>query len=351
MLVDGDAGRGKDRMQALLDHLIVAPFMVVTVLAFAVAIRRVLGVPVGTVRTLLAAVFAVLIAGPLLQAMQPVPTRDGTTLLLSLVLSICAASLLAMVLLVLAEVLVPTGSLPGPVELWRGWRGRLDRTRRYGQIVRIALRHGLARFLRGRTHRGLGSSAARRRLARSVREALDEGGVTFVKLGQQLSVRRDLIPPEFADELTGLQDHAAPIPWPEVQAVLVAEWGTPVESVVDHLDRRPLAAASIAQVHTARLPDGEAVVVKVQRPGASTSWVTWPGPWSRARSGDARSASSGSPTASPRPCARNSTSPWSTTPCARSSPSRRNATATMAESPTWCSCPHREPTCAPPGCW
>ncbi|MDQ3710283.1 MAG: AarF/UbiB family protein [Actinomycetota bacterium] len=172
-----------------------------------------------------------------------------------------------MAVLVIAEVILPEGSVPGPIELWRGWRTRLARTRRYSQIVRIAVRHGLGRFLRGERQAGLESSTSRRKLARSVRRAMDEGGVTFIKLGQQLSTRRDLVPAEFVHELRTLQDKAKPIPWEEVEAVLATELGCPAEEVFAAVDREPLAAASVAQVHAARLPGGADVVVKVQRPG------------------------------------------------------------------------------------
>ena len=254
-------------METLLRNLLLIPTTVVTVLAFGAVIRRLLGVRLGLLRTALAALLAFIVAGPLLTAfLPPAPTDLGTALLLGL-LAISSASLLAMVVLVIAEVIVPDGSLPGPIELWRGWRGRLARTRRYSQILRIAVRHGLGRFLRGQRHAGLESSTSRHELARSVRRAMDEGGVTFVKLGQQLSTRRDLMPAEFVHELTKLQDKAEPIPWEEVEAVLAAELGRPLEDVFAVVDPQPLAAASVAQVHAARLPDGAEVVVKVQRPG------------------------------------------------------------------------------------
>ena len=243
---------------------------VLTVLAFGAVIRRLLGVRVGFVRTALAAFAALLVAGPLLRVMVPDGSEvDLGTALLFGGLAACGASLVAMAGLVIAEVIVPDGSMPGPVELWRSWRSRLARTRRYAQVLRIALRHGLGRFLRGQRHVGLNSSASRRELARSLRRALDEGGVTFVKLGQQLSTRRDLVPVEFADELIGLQDQATPLPWEQVAAVMREELGRPLADVFVEVDPQPLAAASIAQVHAARLPGDEEVVVKVQRPGVA----------------------------------------------------------------------------------
>lgn len=247
-------------------YLFVPFFFVLTLLLFALAIRRVLGVRLGVLRAVLATLAAVLLGQPIMQAMlDDLERADGGSQVVYLLLSIATTSLLAMILVVLAEVLVPDGSLPSPLELWRGSRSRLRRARRYGQVVRIALRHGLGRFLRGRDHRGLSSSVARRELARSLRAALDEGGITFVKLGQQLSTRRDLLPAEFTDELTGLQDHAAPVAWPEVQALLAAE--LPALDALAEIDPEPLAAASVAQVHSGRLRDGREVIVKVQRPG------------------------------------------------------------------------------------
>jgi ubiquinone biosynthesis protein len=171
-----------------------------------------------------------------------------------------------MVILVLAEALVPPGSVPGPLELIRSVRGRVSRSRRYSQITRIAIKHGLGPYLRGRGER-LEDRTRKVRLARSLREALDDGGVTFVKLGQVLSTRRDLLPAEFVEELGRLQDQVSPAAWEQIEPVLEAELGGPVEKVFAEFGRTPLAAASIGQVHAARLHTGESVVVKVRRPG------------------------------------------------------------------------------------
>jgi ubiquinone biosynthesis protein len=172
-----------------------------------------------------------------------------------------------MIFLVLAEVLVPTGSLPHPVDLVRGLRGRLARARRYSRITRIAVRHGLGPYLSGRRKADFELPSGRSRMAASLATALDEAGVTFVKLGQILSTRRDLLPPEFVDELSRLRDRVAPAPWDEIQQVLTDELGGPVDEIFAGFTREPMAAASIAQVHAATLRSGERVVVKVQRPG------------------------------------------------------------------------------------
>ncbi|MCU7723104.1 AarF/UbiB family protein [Actinoplanes sp. KI2] len=256
-------------MERAVAVLLFVPFILGTVLVFAVVIRRLLGVRVGRVRTLLAALLALFTTAPVLAALAPPDPRTvsgGEAFLLGTA-AVVISALLAMAVLVILEVLLPTGSLPGPVELWRGARRRVARARRYSTIVRIALRHGLGRFLRGRPGDGPKSAVARRRLARSLRESLDEAGVTFVKLGQVLSTRAELLPAEFVEELTALQDRAAPVPWESVAAVLRAELGRPIDEAFAKVDPEPLAAASVAQVHSARLADGTPVVVKIQRPG------------------------------------------------------------------------------------
>ena len=237
---------------------------------FGVVIRRLLGVRIGTVRTLVAAFLALWITPYTLKAMIPESSLqhpNGGEFGVYLGLSVGVATVSAMLLLVVAEILVPTGSVPGPLEVFRSWRGRAVRARRYTAILRIAVRHGLGRFLRGSAHSGLQTSTSRQGLARNLRQALDEGGVTFVKLGQLLSTRRDLLPPEFIRELASLQDQAAPVPWDEVSAVLRDVFGRPIDEIFSSIDERPLAAASIGQVHVARLVSGEDVVVKVRRPG------------------------------------------------------------------------------------
>jgi ubiquinone biosynthesis protein len=104
--------------------------------------------------------------------------------------------------------------------------------------------------------------------ARRLRDALEELGPTFAKLGQILSTRPDLLPPEFVIELASLQDDVAPLTEAEVVQVMEEELGVPWEDVFASIDSEPLAAGTIGQVHKATLESGERVVVKVQRPGA-----------------------------------------------------------------------------------
>ncbi len=104
-------------------------------------------------------------------------------------------------------------------------------------------------------------------LGERIRLALEELGPIFVKFGQAISTRRDLIPPDVADELAKLQDAVPPFPASEAVAMIEAAYGRPVDDVFERFDREPLAAASIAQVHTAKLRDDGEVIVKVLRPG------------------------------------------------------------------------------------
>ena len=148
----------------------------------------------------------------------------------------------------------------------RGTRRLAGRARRYAQIGRILARHGLIPYLRGGRRSELATAEGRARLARSLRLALEDGGITFVKLGQVLSTRRDLLPPEFISELSRLQDDASKVPWPDISQVLESSLGGPVTGKFAGFDQEPVAAASIAQVHTATLTSGDRVVVKVRRP-------------------------------------------------------------------------------------
>lgn len=100
-----------------------------------------------------------------------------------------------------------------------------------------------------------------------IRRALEELGPIFVKFGQMLSTRRDLMPPDIADELAKLQDRVPPFPGEQARAIVERVLRQPVTGLFKTFDETPLASASIAQVHAATLKDGDAVVVKVLRPG------------------------------------------------------------------------------------
>ncbi len=99
-----------------------------------------------------------------------------------------------------------------------------------------------------------------------MRQALEDLGPIFIKFGQILSTRRDLLPREFADEFAKLQDAVPPFPGTQARAQIERAFGCPIEDLLDDFDETPIASASVAQVHGARLKDGKQVVVKVLRP-------------------------------------------------------------------------------------
>lgn len=229
----------------------------------AVLARRVLGLRIGAVRALLTGVAGLLAAGVVGTPMGPQASRTPLV-----TVQLGGALLGAMIFLVLSEAVVAGGSVRGMVRWPGAVRRRLARSRRYTQLSGIAVRHGLRRFLTGRSRRGTASPQDQAALARSLRLALEEAGATFVKLGQALSSRHDLLPDVFVDELSALQHEVAPEPWPDIERVLAEELKAPPEKVFAEFAPEPLAAGSMAQVHRARLRDGRAVAVKVQRPGA-----------------------------------------------------------------------------------
>ena len=247
--------------------LLVLVTSIALVAGLAWASRRLLGLPVGALRALIAGLLGFAAAEVLARTLQPVQSGNVAAFL-TVVLGV--PLIVAMIFIVAAEALVPSGTVPQPVEVVIGARRALARSRRYSQISRIAVRHGLGPYLRGRGRRGEDAAGGRAALALSLRQALEEGGVTFVKLGQLMSTRRDLLPEEFITELTRLQDRAEPAPWEQVEEVITQSLGAPAEQVFTELQPEPAAAASIAQVHKARLrcADGSdaEVAVKVQRP-------------------------------------------------------------------------------------
>ncbi len=115
--------------------------------------------------------------------------------------------------------------------------------------------------------RSRGTTADRSQLPRRFRITLERLGPTFVKFGQTLSLRRDLLPDMWLAELRRLQAHVAPFPAAEARHAVELAFGRPVEQVFAAFETEPMSAASIAQVHRARLADGRAVIVKIRRPG------------------------------------------------------------------------------------
>ena len=139
--------------------------------------------------------------------------------------------------------------------------------RRASHIAAVMARHGLGDFF-GKEAEATGNREAVRERAKKFRDALQDLGPTFSKLGQILSTRPDLLPPAFIEELSTLQQNVTPLTEEEVVGVIETELGVPWEDAFATIDPTPLAAGTIAQVHRAVLEDGERVVVKVQRPRA-----------------------------------------------------------------------------------
>src|SRR4051794_13969734 len=151
---------------------------------------------------------------------------------------------------------------------------------RLSEIAQVMVRHGFGYFLEAHKLTDLlpGRSSEARLAAAStngssargqhLRELLDELGPTFVKFGQLLSTRPDVVPPDIIAELRALQDDVRPFPFAQVEQVIRTELELPIERLFLEFDETPMAAASIGQVHRALLPNGRRVAVKVQRPDA-----------------------------------------------------------------------------------
>jgi ubiquinone biosynthesis protein len=153
---------------------------------------------------------------------------------------------------------VPTASgVPHPL---RALRMRVARASRYVGILWLGARYGLGPLT------GLRRARDSRELGVTLRDALQEAGGIFVKFGQLLSARTDLVPAAIALELSSLQDDVTPLPAAAVLKMIDRELGLPADELFAEFDQRPLAAASIAQVHRARLRNGAEAVVKAQRP-------------------------------------------------------------------------------------
>jgi ubiquinone biosynthesis protein len=150
---------------------------------------------------------------------------------------------------------------------------------RLSEIAQVMVRHGFGYFLEAhRLTDLLPGRSAEERIASTdglgsargqhLREVLDELGPTFVKFGQLLSTRPDVVPPDIVVELRALQDDVRPFPFEQAERVIEEDLGNTLERLFLDFDPTPVAAASIGQVHRATLPNGRRVAVKVQRPGA-----------------------------------------------------------------------------------
>jgi ubiquinone biosynthesis protein len=154
---------------------------------------------------------------------------------------------------------------------------RVSNIRRFGVITRLMVKHGLGDILDRILNRNKisptaenGAPVATRTVYPSpqrIRRVLEELGPSFIKLGQLMSTRADIFPPEYIDELKKLQDQVPPVSFEKIKEVIEKELKHPVADIFVSLKKEALAAASVAQVHLAELDENERVVVKVIRPG------------------------------------------------------------------------------------
>jgi len=149
---------------------------------------------------------------------------------------------------------------------------KIENIQRITHVIRVLAKHGLSGILskygfawhlplfkRGETELPVDLPA-------KLRKSMEELGGAYVKLGQLLSIRPDLVPQEYCEEFAKLQDDVPPEPLHTVETVISQEFKKPVKDLFSHIDPRPLGSASVAQVHKARMKGGKAVAVKVQRP-------------------------------------------------------------------------------------
>ena len=248
--------------RALLDVLV----LIIGVVVAAFIVRRLLGIQRGRwLVTLVAVLVGIVGSGALVHSIYEDVTDIPTLAALG---AWALTTTFAALILVVVELLArPEGrrqrrrGLPHPV---RGARELMERGVRYVQVGQIAVRQGLLR--RG----GQGDELGGSRLGRSLRVTFEQAGGLFVKLGQAMAQQPQLVGRRVAEELASLQESAAPADPAAARAVIAEELGPP-EEVFAEISPTPLGAASIAQTYLARLPGGEEVVVKVQRPGVAQS--------------------------------------------------------------------------------
>lgn len=299
----------------LAEVLLTLFFFLVQTWFLASVSRRLLGVPVGWPRSILVAFVLTLFFSAAVRLFLGAAglgspesvSRDPAAAVLVAGLSALWTFALGVAVLMAFEIMVPTGTLPNPFSWLRSARTHSRQAGRYTEVVRIASRHGLALGFRGLSRH---ARDREERTARALRQTLEEAGVTFVKLGQMLSTRSDLLPAAYIRELSRLQSEVQPEPWDRIRQALDRELGRPAAEVFSHVDHEPLAAASVAQVHTATVaappasigtdgsdgpdPSRRDVVLKIQRPSALEQvgldisiieqlarWLERTAPWAR----------------------------------------------------------------------
>lgn len=257
------------------DWLVLTLIAVVFAVTTAWVVRRLLDVRVGWLRAVVVAAVVFLLAAPVaIWTLEQAEVYAGGVFTVSGPIAVAFLALTigwmfaAVVIAVLTvEFLWPSRGWRDPVTVIRNAIRRRARAKRYAQILAIGSRHGLT-FYEGR-RRGDEDD-----LPAALVAAMNDAGVTFVKLGQVLSSREDVLPPALIEAFSTLQMDSTAIPWEEARDAIRTQLGRPLEEVFAEIDPTPLAAASVAQVHAARLHGGDEVVVKIQRPRARAQVTT-----------------------------------------------------------------------------
>lgn len=244
-----------------LDAFLMASATVLLMLLLGATSRSLLGMRMSAGRIILAGALG-LGAGVGFESRFVWQVADYTPALIPVLLGIIL--LVAIAVLVLAELLIPQGSLPRPDQWRKLTRQAFDRNRRYAQLLRIIAKHRLFAIKLGPGRAQ--TSTERRTQALALKQALEEAGGAFVKLGQLLSTRPDVLPSEFIETLGTLQQHVPPASWDEIEPALEHALGGHPRDVFAEFSEMPFAAASIGQVHAAMLHSGERAAVKIRRP-------------------------------------------------------------------------------------
>lgn len=247
----------------LLDVILITGATIILMVILGALSRKLLGVRVSSSRILVAGVFG-LAAGLGFESQFVWKEENYTPAVVPILLGVIF--FVAVSVLVVAELLVPQGSIPRPVQWIPLMKQSFARNRRYSELLRIAARHRLFAIRFGPAGERMATDD-RRKQARSLKHALEEAGGAFVKLGQMLSTRTDVLPPEFIEVLGTLQQDVAPVEWDLIEPALDRSLKRPHGEIFESFNHEPFAAASIGQVHSAYLKSGEHVAVKVRRPG------------------------------------------------------------------------------------
>ena len=247
----------------ILDIVVFGALTIIFMSILAAVANRVLDVRIGFIRLLLAGLVG-LGAEVGFESQFVWGNKEYTPALMPLQVGIVFFAAIAF--LVIAEFIVPAGSVSRPDQWWKRIVSRMQRSRRYAEISRIALKNKLIPF-RPNTEPTSAGSSERTQQGQALRAALERAGGAFIKLGQLLSTRTDLLPAEYLAELSELQQGVPPAEWAAVKDLIESELRGPIAHFFGTFEETPLAAASIGQVHRATLLNGTQVAVKVQRPG------------------------------------------------------------------------------------